>query len=189
VNASDFGRTLGFSGANITSCCTGKFMTVRDWVFMYEENYDPSISAFEYLKNAYLNNEKSKGRYMRGVSPTGEEFNIIAVPRFAEKHGLDPSAMRKCCNGKYTNHKGWKFYFVVETPIIKKEHKKVNFQIVYKGISPLGVEHIFTNAKDFAKDNELNSYAISKCCRGTMRKHYGWTFQYISHTDFDSVAA
>ena len=47
----------------------------------------------------------------------------------------------------------------------------------YIGISPNGEKYEFLEQKGFAKEHKLDTSALSKCLRGILKQHKGWTFK------------
>ena len=47
---------------------------------------------------------------------------------------------------------------------------------IYKAVSPEGMEYIFRNQKEFAKQHGLKPGLVSACINGTRRHHKGWRF-------------
>jgi hypothetical protein len=61
----------------------------------------------------------------------------------------------------------------------------------FVGISPKGEEVVFTNAKEFCKNNpelNLHSICITNCARGRRKHHRGWRFYYLEdYTPFGKL--
>jgi group I intron endonuclease len=47
----------------------------------------------------------------------------------------------------------------------------------YKGVSPTGLEIVFENASQFARENSLLRTGITNCSTGRAKTHKGWSFQ------------
>ena len=47
----------------------------------------------------------------------------------------------------------------------------------YLGISPEGKEYVFTNIRQFARDNNLSDAHVGNCIRGKYQTHKGWSFK------------
>ena len=64
------------------------------------------------LNSTYANNRRQYKLPIPvlATSPNGEEYLIeYDLKRFCDKHSLDVSSVRKVLQGKYKQHKGWKF--------------------------------------------------------------------------------
>lgn len=60
-------------------------------------------------RNSITHSAKARGIiYPTLLSPTGAEFNIDNVTKFAKEHNLDPSNLLKVLKGKASIVKGWK---------------------------------------------------------------------------------
>jgi hypothetical protein len=53
---------------------------------------------------------------------------------------------------------------------------------MYYGISPNGEYFTFSNANQFARDNNLFAGCIRQCANGQKKTHYGWIFGFITNT-------
>jgi hypothetical protein len=54
--------------------------------------------------------------------------------------------------------------------------------LTYVGISPNGDEYEFIEQKEFASEYKLDTSALSKCLRGKLKQHKGWTFKVKDET-------
>ena len=76
-------------------------------------NYEPGNCRWitKSLNSTLANLDRTYKGYshVKGISPTGKEYIIHNLHEFGREHNLDPSAIRKVCNGKIKTTKGWKF--------------------------------------------------------------------------------
>lgn len=59
-----------------------------------------------------------------------------------------------------------------------REHSNRQFQKDFVAYSPQGKEYESFNITKFAQDHNLTFQAISKCLKGQLKQHKGWTFRY-----------
>ena len=76
----------------------------------YLEQLEPE--AYAIVKSKYNNRNNSAGfkgiNYPLIISPTGIEYVVSNVHKFAEEHGLQYQNLHKVLTNKRRNHKGWK---------------------------------------------------------------------------------
>lgn len=58
--------------------------------------------------SAFRNYDKMKSAFT-AISPDGKTYEAIGVRQFAKDHGLNHAGVLFCLQGKYKQHKGWKF--------------------------------------------------------------------------------
>jgi group I intron endonuclease len=109
--------------------------------------------------------------YPGWVSPGGEDVTIVNLRRFCEVHGLDQPSMWKVMQGKYPQHKGWRY------PAGGYEPKRRQ-TLTWRGfVSPEGEQVVIENLNSFCLERGLNSGHMSRVRLGKRKSHKGWTYR------------
>ncbi len=116
------------------------------------------------------------GKAHTPVAPDGTEYpNVTNLEAFCREHGLESSAMRKVCKGRYSHHRGWrccpgKAPYVSKMPTSTPRTFTSPDGSVFPGI---------TNVKGFCRKHGLDPGAMLRVYKGLQRTHLGW----ICHPD------
>lgn len=102
-----------------------------------------------------------------------ENPDNLTATQLAEKFGVN----RNTIYGIIYDNK----WIHITKNLIKNHIKESNQQHkeTCVGISPDGVEYIFTNKTKFARENDLNLNYMIKCIHGTGVSHKGWKFKVL----------
>lgn len=167
-------------GGGIIQSCKRDVMTYKEWIFMYEDEYN-QLLQMNYMKmpGSSIGEVIALGRCFnayKATSPEGNEYYYFSAREMSRQLGFCRQAVRKRLKGDKTEYKGWRFEYVEFEQAERLPNKKPR---MVKGVSPEGEEYFFYNMTEFAKEFNLIPCGISSCCTGEFRSHYGWTFGYI----------
>lgn len=112
-------RDDGFNSASIHKCCRGEAKKHKGYIWYYKEDYDKLTDEEIKLEISLISNRRTRrtrrtsiSRSVVGISLEDNNKKLFydAIIQ-ATEHGFDNSAISKCCNGKYSSHKGYKWYY------------------------------------------------------------------------------
>lgn len=103
----------GFGEHYISECCRKKRKVYKGYKWYYKEDYDKLSEDDIKLEIGLVSHiTTSAPRSVVGVSLEDNNkklfYDLIIQ---ATEHGFDNSSISKCCNGKYSSHKGYKWYY------------------------------------------------------------------------------
>ncbi|WP_373894467.1 NUMOD1 domain-containing DNA-binding protein [Virgibacillus sp. CBA3643] len=111
TSASEF---LGVSQSSLSNCLIGETQTCKDHIALYEKD----IIQHDLEK---LVNDRIKGRYTRVVQLTENEEVVAVYNSTRSAEGFDHSSISKCCRGKQSKHKGFKWMYYKDYIELGKE--------------------------------------------------------------------
>ncbi len=125
-------------------------------------SYPIAGSPFGYGRKRYI-----------ATNPKGQQFSVLYLSAFCEKHDLSEYHMRDCARGVSRFHKGWRCEFVDgSTPewIDKTEECKKDYIVT----SPNGEVYQVKGLNHFCKEHGLRQSGMSKVARGKLSSYKGW---------------
>ena len=98
-------------------------------------------------------NHTRKNKLVTLVSPTGKEYSVTSIKKFAEKNKLSQSALNSVATGQLMHHKGWTLKGTTLTKISRSlpDFMKPDIKI----ISPDGEIYIIKSIHQFEKENNV----------------------------------
>lgn len=118
-----------------------------------------------------------------GYSPDEVLYRFHSANGFATQHNLDCNTILNVAKGVYKQHRGWQFcmsadyYDGIFVKPYSWEHQLI-------GLSPDGVEHVFSNASEFARDHGLlEATVIYACAKGKNQHSRLWQFRHLDELE------
>lgn len=156
-----FARDHGLERSSIVKVLKGKWHSYKGWLFVPDGEIEP-------LKQKRWSQIK-----WIAVSPSGEEFEIANLNKFARDNGLTDSCLHDLARGRLSQHKGWKCYFADgSSPAYVDGHEGRRKE--YIAIAPDGAEHFTDNLPSFCREHNLVDTKMRDCAKGVSLSHKGW---------------
>lgn len=156
VNLEQFSKERGLSPSAMNKVYRGKVPSHHGWTHINSVNKS--------------NHPKHWQEYPGWISPDGQATTIVNMRAFCLENGLDQPSMWKVMQGKYPQHKGWRYPAGGYVP---KERASSRF---HGFISPEGIQVVIDNLPAFCEANGLINSHMYRLTYGERKTHRGWTY-------------
>lgn len=157
TNLEQFSRDRGLDPSSMAKLAGGRIPSHLGWTHVNaarNRRHDPSHWS----------------EYPGWISPEGEQVTIINLRQFCADHGLDAASMWKVMQGKYPQHKGWRYPAGGYQPKARKTQ-------TWRGyISPEGEQVAISNLFQYCKEHDLGDASMYKLRVGKLKSYRGWTY-------------
>ena len=159
----------GFTASSISKCCLGGRNSHRGYSWKYANRgvNEAKTAGHSKAPKAVISIDQQSG--------AKEYYRSMAA---AEKVGYSASAIHKCCNGKQSTHKGFKWEYT-EARGKDKDYSPMEGQSkpVTCTYVKTGEKRKFPSISSAAKDG-FEMTGVVQCCRGQQKTSHGYTWEY-----------